>query len=189
MFPADAVYRANTSEPPKTWSPSPTPNASKSKDGDEDGEPSTNDWDDDVIHNDVTYTAPKDWNDRNIAGTKRDTSIAKALSSGVPHLSRPSYNDLLDPEIHRESNLLLQMVPYRPADPQPILSDRLISSGYGPDDSSTTSVPQEVAKSVRLLLDKWTISGSAPISNILEEEAEREKDEASVGAIASSQSY
>ena len=186
-FPSDPVNRSNAAEPPMTWSPSPTSNASKSKDEEEDEDSSTNDLDDHDDQNDVTSTTSRTRNDRNHTGPKRDASSAKALSSGVPLQSRPSYNDSSAPDIHRESNLLLQMVPYRPADSQPILSDRLISDWHGPDESDPTSTTQEVAKSVRLLLDKWTTSGSAPISNILDEEAAREGDEASVGAIASPQ--
>lgn len=71
------------------------------------------------------------------------------------------------------------MVPYNPFGSGPLLSDRLIGSGHVAD-SGTTSVTQEVTKSVRALLDKWTTSGSAPISNILDEEAARENDEALV---------
>ncbi len=81
--------------------------------------------------------------------------------------------------MHRESNVLLQMIPYKPKAPDRIRSDRLIPAGQGPD-VNTKSVTQEATNSVRLLLDKWTTSGSAPISNVLDEEAAREKTEALV---------
>ena len=174
-FPSDPISAPNAFEPPITRSSSPTSKGSKSDNEDS----NTDDGGDDDDHNDVSSTKSKDQNDHDGTGPKGDASSAKELISGVPYLPRLSYSDSLNPDIYRESNLLLQMVPYRPSDPEPIRSDRLISRGHGPD-SGTTSATQEVTKSVRLLLDKWTTSGSAPISNILEEEAAREKDEASV---------
>lgn len=84
-----------------------------------------------------------------------------------------------DPEsgnIHCESNLLLQMIPYRPNFPGPIPSDRLLPAVLGRNDSktSTSKGPTEI---VRHLLDKWTVSGSAPISTILDEESSKEEEE------------
>lgn len=175
-FPSDPISASYVFEPPIARSPSPASNTSKS-----DNEDSNNDdRRDEDDHNDVSSTRSKEQNDRDSAGPKRDASSAKGLVSGVPYQPRSSYVDSSDPATHRESNLLLQMVPYKPGRPDPIRSDRLISGGDGPD-SGTISATQEVTKSVRLLLDKWTTSGSGPISNILDEEAAREEDEASVG--------
>ena len=87
----------------------------------------------------------------------------------------------IDPEggnIHRESNLLLQMVPYRPNVPGPISSDRLLPAEPGRD-GSISSITKGPTESIRHLLDNWTVSGSAPISNILDEEVSKEKKEES----------
>lgn len=157
--------------------PSPTVNATKSDDEDSitvDGS------DDDDDHNDVNSMKSKDQNADDGAEPKRDASSAEGSISGVPYRPRLFGNDSSDLDAHRESNLLLAMVPYRPEGPDRKHSDRLISGGHGPD-SGTTSTTREVTESVRLLLDKWTTSGSAPISNMLDEEAAREKDKASVG--------
>ena len=64
----------------------------------------------------------------------------------------------------RTSDLLLQMVPYRPTVNR---SDRLISAGPGPASLNPKSALDEAGQSVRLLLDKWTISGSTPVNNLL----------------------
>ena len=177
-YPSDPPSEYIILEPPMTRSPSPTSNASKTDNekldtDDEDG-------DDNDDHSDEGSVQSKDQNDHGDTGPKRDASNAKELASGGSYQPRLSNNDSLDPGIHRESDLLLQMVPYRPSGPAPIRSDYLISGGDSPD-SGTASAAQEVTKSVRLLLEKWTTSGPAPISNILDEEATREKDEASVG--------
>ena len=68
------------------------------------------------------------------------------------------------------------MVPYRPNFPRPIRSDRLLPAVLGRDGSkqSTSNGPTE---SVRHLLDKWTLSGSAPISTILDEKSSKEEEE------------
>lgn len=174
-FPSDPISASNPFEPPVKRSPPPSSNASKSDNEDS----NTDDGGNNDDHNDINSTNSKDQNDHDGAGPKRDASSAKGLVSGVPYQPRPSYNDASDPDTHRESNLLLQMVPYNPSGPDPIRSDRLISGGHGPD-SGTTFATQEVTNNVRLLLDKWTTSGSAPLSNILDEEAAKEKDEASV---------
>ena len=85
-------------------------------------------------------------------------------------------NDTKGGSIHRESNLLLQMVPYRPNFPRPIQSDRLLPAVLGRD-GSKTSTSKGPTESVRHLLDKWTLSGSAPISTILDEESPKEEEE------------
>ena len=137
-------------EPPIMRSPSPTSNVN----GADDKESNTDSEGHDDDHDDVS---------------SMKTENATEPISGIPYSSP-----------FRESNLLLQMVPYNPFGTGPLLSDRLIGSGHIVD-SGTTSATQEVTKSVRLLLDKWTTSGSAPISNILDEEAARENNEALVG--------
>lgn len=163
-FPSDVTGVSNAFELPATLSQSPTSNASRSEieDSDSDGE---------AGDGDIGQEEP---------GPKVDDPNTDGLKSGPSSKPRLSYDDFEGPGIHRESNLLLQMVPYRPRGPERISSDRLISDGQDPD-SGTKSATEEATKSVRLLLDKWTTSGSAPVSNILDEEAAREKDEALVG--------
>ena len=174
-FPSDPVNAFNASESRVARSPSPNSNAAKSDNEDS----STDDEGNDDDHADDSSSKARNQNDRDRARLKRDSSSANEIISEVLHQPRLSYNDSSDFGIHRESNLLLQMVPYRPVNSNSILSDRLIAGGHGPD-SGTTSATQEVTKSVRILLDKWTTSGSAPISDILDVEAERETFEASV---------
>ena len=179
----DRVDRSNDSRLPLTRSSSSTSNASNSEDEDE--ESSIDDLDEDDDQNETISRNSNIQNELDRTDAKRDASRPKALSSRVPYQSRLSYHASSNPDIHRESNILLQMIPYRPTDSHPILSDRLISGTHGPDMSDTPSATRGVSTSVRLLLDKWTISGSATISDVLEEEAAREKDEASVRAIPS----
>ncbi|MCJ1426226.1 hypothetical protein MMC29_004129, partial [Sticta canariensis] len=83
------------------------------------------------------------------------------------------YDSPLKPGIHQTSALLLQMVPYRPA----ASNSRLISQSNGqmarsPNAIDTSPKPamEEATKSIRLLLDKWTNLGSAPISDLLDED-------------------
>ncbi|KAM0800716.1 hypothetical protein BDR22DRAFT_230643 [Usnea florida] len=149
-------------EPPIRRSPSPTSNVP----GADDKESITDGGGDDDDYDDFSSKKSEDQSDHDGAGPNRKTSNATGTISGVPYSSP-----------FRESNLLVQMVPYNPFGSGPVLSDRLIGSGHVAD-SGTTSATQEVTKSVRALLDKWTTSGSAPISNILDEEAARENDEA-----------
>lgn len=73
---------------------------------------------------------------------------------------------------HRASTSLLQMVPYRHNAAYARQGTLFISAG--PDGSTrpatvTGSAMEEATRSVRLLLDKWTTSGSAPVSEILAE--------------------
>ena len=150
-------------EPSVRRSPSPTSTVH----GADDKESNTDSEGHDDDH-DVSSIKSEDQSDHDGVEPNRKTSNATGTISGVPY----SYP-------FRESNLLVQMVPYSPFGTDPLLSDRLIGSGHVAD-SGTISGTQEVTKSVRALLDKWTTSGSAPISNILDEEAAREINEALV---------
>lgn len=95
---------------------------------------------------------------------------------GTPVQPLARYDSSLKPGIHQTSALLLQMVPYRPA----AFNSRHISQSNGQIigparssnaiDTSPKPAMEEATKSVRLLLDKWTNSGSAPISDLLDEE-------------------
>ena len=111
------------------------------------------------------------------------TSMAEPLMSRVAFPTRPSNYSISDPSRDRESSFLLQIVPYRPIPPKLMNPNRLISlDGRGPDRDAKTAT-QEATNSVRLLLDKWTTSGSAPVSDLLKEEAARDNREASVGPL------
>ena len=164
-FQSDPMGVYSAFEPPIRRSPSPTSNVP----GADDKESITDGGGDDDDYDDFSSKKSEDQSDHDGAGPNRKTSNATGTISGVPYSSP-----------FRESNLLVQMVPYNPFGSGPLLSDRLIGSGHVAD-SGTTSATQGVTKSVRALLDKWTTSGSAPISNILDEEAARENDEALVG--------
>ena len=172
-FLSDLIDVSNAFEPPIRRSSSPTPNAPESDHGDstsEDGD--DNDDDDDV-------SSTKSQPDHGDTGPKDATLDVKGVISRSSSKPRLSYNGSSDRVVHRESDVLLQMVPYRPRGPSPIRSDYLLAGGQDLDNGTETQT-EEATNSVRLLLDKWTTMGSAPISNILDEEAAEEKHEASV---------
>ena len=99
------------------------------------------------------------------------------------HCRDVPYNDFLASTIYRESDLLLQIVPYRSPFPSEPMSNRLISAPEGPC-SETKSATAKVTSSARLLLDKWTASGSAPVTDLLNEEAIKEQVKALVNWLA-----
>lgn len=90
--------------------------------------------------------------------------VANASSRPGSMYRRPGAAD-----INRESKALLQIIPYRPQPTTPGLSNRLLTNGQ-PSSNVRPSDTLEATYSVRLLLDKWTTSGSAPIEDVLEEE-------------------
>ena len=169
-FPSNPLDVSDAFEPLGRRSSSPTPNASESDHGDSNSEVGDDDYDD--------ISSTKSQNERD-TGPNGITLDVKGKSSGSSSKPRLPYNESSDPVVHRESDLLLQMVPYRPRVPRPIRSDYLLAGGQGPDNGTETTT-EEATKSVRLLLDRWTTTGSAPISNILDEETAKEKTEASV---------
>lgn len=142
-------------------SPSPRPGASNLDDKD----PDSDDGDGDDI-NSITST---DQSDKVAPGGIGTTNAEGLLMPYQPLTS--DENGTLDSGTHHESNILLQMVPYRPRLPNMTQSDLLICGGPS-SNGGRTSAKQEATNSVRLLLDKWTNSGSAPISNILDQEDE-----------------
>ncbi|KAL8954310.1 MAG: hypothetical protein Q9183_007205 [Haloplaca sp. 2 TL-2023] len=98
--------------------------------------------------------------------------IQKTSKSLVPPQSS---NDTSHPRTRRESDLLLQMIPYRPSFLRPLRSDYLLTDGPIPE-SCTESVTQEATNSIRLLLDRWTTAGSGLVSSTLDQEAAKDKD-------------
>ena len=91
--------------------------------------------------------------------------------------SQPEYKDNSGSAKTRTSTLLLEMVPFKPRTSDTAYYHRpnhLISAGPSePARLNTNPKPamEEATKSVRLLLDKWTTSGSAPIASLLVEES------------------
>lgn len=157
---------------PKLRSPSLTSNDSMS------GEDEPNSDSDEGA--DADSTKFKDTNDKPRAGLTGGTLKAEASMSRLGNSTGPSQYNTLNSSTYRESSLFLQMVPFRPRPSPEFNSDRLLDlSSWGPDRGAKTAT-QEATDSVRLLLDKWTTSGSAPVSNLLDEEAARDEKEASV---------
>jgi len=161
-------------EPPIPRSPTPTSSAR----GSESGDSSSDDGVDDDA--DANSTKSQDQQDQGHPGFAGDTSNTGGLIPGLPSRPRLPHDDAAKPRVHRESNLLLQIVPYKPVSLNPGNSDRLILGVHGPA-SESKSITGGATDSVRLLLEKWTTSGAAPVSDILDEEAAKEKKEVSVG--------
>ena len=110
--------------------------------------------------------------DQDHSGSSSDDTHGtdKFQESTVQQVS--TYNGTAGFGTHRASTSLLQMVPYRPNAAYSTQGNLFISAG--PDGSTRPdTVPgsalEEATRSVRLLLDKWTTSGSAPVSEILAE--------------------
>ena len=157
----DSAIPANAPLVPR--SPSPVSSDRKSED-----ENSSDDDDED--DNEVDSTKATNEDDENDVGRARNHLRA----GGTVSRSSP-YAIASPPTSHQQSNLLLSMMPYRPRSRDSVGSGRLILARQG-SASDPGSVTQ--TESVRKLLDKWTTSGSAAISNILDEEAANEKSEA-----------
>lgn len=152
------IGRPNSYEPPMARAPS-----TNSSDSGSESEGAMSD--DGAIAKDVDHLPFKDESDQEDIDP---TAVSNA---------KPSSYNALDPRAHRESELLLQMVPYTPNNYGPGRHNLLISSGQAPS-SGKKSAAEEAIESVRLLLDKCTTSGSAPVSNILDEEAATAKNTA-----------
>ena len=103
-----------------------------------------------------------------------NTVGAEIQTISKPPVPPQTTNDTSHTRIHRESDLLLQMIPYRPNFLGPLRSDYLLTNGPIAD-SRTESATQEATKNIRLLLDKWTTAGSGPVSHALDQEAATDK--------------
>ena len=138
---------------------------------------------------DADSTSSEEENDQPRAGLTGGNLKAEASMSRLGTSTEPSQNNNMNFSSYRESSLFLQMVPFRPRPSPAFNSDRLLGLGsQGPDRGGNTAT-QEATDSVRLLLDKWTTSGSAPVSNLLDEEAARDEKEASVQLLLSTLSH
>lgn len=92
----------------------------------------------------------------------------------------PPYRGPSETSIHRESNLLLQMVPYSSRFLNPPSAQHFLTGTQGPDNDVKSGM-QEATNNIRLLLDKWTNPGSAPVADLLAQEAAKDAErEASV---------
>lgn len=122
-------------------------------------------------------TALQDQGDQEDSGSSDEDSSATASNERTAVQRLSIHNRNMGPDPHRASSLLLQMVPYTPRTSNAAHSEpwnRLISSGAGEAVSMLTDAKpamEEATNSVRLLLDKWTTSGSAPLSDMLIEES------------------
>lgn len=93
----------------------------------------------------------------------------KMQESAVQQMS--TYKSAVGSGSYRVSTSLLQMVPYKPNVAYSTQWNRSISAG---PDTVQRSAMEEATRSVRLLLDKWTTSGSAPVSELLAETESKE---------------
>lgn len=106
----------------------------------------------------------------------------RKLGDSVVQLASAYYSDI-EFDKPRTSTLLLQMIPYEPSTSVPPYRDRsnyLISAGSNQTpglEIGPKPAINEANRSVRLLLDKWTTSGSAPVSHILDAEATKDSQE------------
>lgn len=94
------------------------------------------------------------------------------VDSAVQPLS--AYNSTAGSGSHRASKFLLQMVPYRSRDFRKSFNRPDLLTDGGPAENARPyaepkPVMEEATNSVRLLLDKWTTLGSAPVSDVLAE--------------------
>ena len=106
-------------------------------------------------------------------------SDSKTLATQGQLYKPPSRSQHIKPTRQRDSDVLLEMVPYRPKFSSIVRSDRLIKGGQNTDGDTVRKTPGP-SESIRLLLDKWTNAGSAPVSNILDEENFEEEKKRSV---------
>ena len=93
----------------------------------------------------------------------------KTQESAVQQMS--THNSAVGSGTYRVSTSLLQMVPYRPSAAYSTQWNPFISVG---PNTVQRSAMEEATRSVRLLLDKWTTSGSAPVSGLLTETENKE---------------
>ncbi|KAL8869782.1 MAG: hypothetical protein Q9174_004014 [Haloplaca sp. 1 TL-2023] len=103
-----------------------------------------------------------------------NTGGAKIQTISKSPVQFQTAEDTFHTPLYRESDLLLQMIPYRPNFLRPIRSDYLLTEGQV-SDPHAESATKEATKSIRLLLDKWTTAGSGPVSNALDQEAAKDK--------------
>lgn len=136
------------------------------------------DEDEDKANNDSHIS--KNQNDRDGAKAAGDSSNEEELVSNFSFQPQSALIDRIGSTRRRESDFLLQMVPYRPRPLHQINSDRLIP--YRQDsDSDIENLSCGATHIVRLLLDKWTNSGSTTVSDVPKEEATKERLELLVG--------
>lgn len=185
---SDPIDGSSLHEPEIRRSPSPASRASDSENeysklgSESDDSEDNNDCDDDIDDdaddgraNNDTHKS-KNQNDQDRSRTTCNRFSEEGSVSKASLQPQSSFSNGTGFTRRRESLFLLQMVPYRPRPLRQINSDRLIPYEEDLDNDNK----QGATNSVRLLLDKWTNSGSAPVSEILIEEATKENTELSV---------
>ena len=143
----------------------------------EEANPSSDDEDSAKASSTTITSDDDDSNSRKAAYEGDDTATpARGILQPGSTISRSSPYVIASPRAtHQQSNLLHSIIPYRPLIGHSVGSDRLILAGQNLSRNSTAVSQTE---SVRKLLDKWTTSGSAVVSTLLDEEAANEKSEA-----------
>lgn len=128
----------------------------------------------------VRQTPPGNEIDREIADSSDDDLQPTGPPQQAAVRPQPTYNSSGDPGKARVSTLLLQMVPYKSFYTDQGNSRLTIAGPDGPARLGIGEKPviEEATESIRLLLDKWTATGSAPISDVLVEEAAKDHREA-----------
>ena len=157
---------------PSPDDPMPPPSTSNSEDeGKSSSDDESNESDDDNTNHDDGDDS--DLRSRHLDFVPKPTNAQHQISRLT---SAPKASKHIE---RRESNMLLQMVPYRPRARSSLRPDRLIQDLRNPD-GNVQSSGQSAIESVRLLLDKWTAAGSIPFSDILSDEIAKEGIEQSV---------
>ena len=164
---AESIYSGPSPDDPRP--PSSTSNSEDEGKSSSDDEANESD-DDNTFHDDGDDS---DLRSRHLDFVPKPTNAQHQISRLT---SAPKASKNIE---HRESSMLLQMVPYRPKAQYPLQPDRLIQNGQVPE-GNVQSTGQGATESVRLLLDKWTAAGSAPFSEILDVEVVREETGRSV---------
>ncbi|KAL8956295.1 MAG: hypothetical protein Q9193_006148, partial [Seirophora villosa] len=106
--------------------------------------------------------------------TDKEARKINAIQEGLTQ-PPPPYRGPSETSMHRESNLLLQMVPYTSGFLNPRPPQYPITGTRGPDNDVKSGM-QEATSNIRLLLDKWTKPGSGPVADLLAEEAAKDAD-------------
>ena len=157
-------------EAPRIPSPIPSSHGSSSPDSDDEVEATAS-----IVGEREPQLSPSRNDQERSKKLRRHSQEGKTNRLSV--VQPPQMIDSTSPSVKRQaSSMLLQMIPYRPISSNPANLDRsgrLIAFRPSIDERLETDAKPpmvEATKSVRLLLDKWTTSGSAPIDAILNEE-------------------
>ena len=106
-----------------------------------------------------------------------EPSVAEDIRGSISS-SRKMIDDTLHEDRVLVSVSLLHMIPYqsKPSITQANKPRRMISDKVDDREDPPTLAVRDTTQTVRLLLDKWTVPGSAPLADTLEESAMEEKE-------------